>query len=456
MTAPVASSPGDGCHDRPSCDDSSQGSTSILSTLTLTLQYLVFAALLVFGGNTGSVYAMTDSDCSVAGDNGTDATLFEHRFDSGAAWSLCWYIDDAAGLTITDLHYAAPAEQARQLIEQASIGQILLKYDEDISYSHLLSDRGLGGTHIMQPTTGFCDASNQIVSTANPEHRICTRFRDLNLMIQLRDETPQRRHEISLHSWSRIDNFIYQTIWRFSEDGEFRPSVEISGKVSRFTDDERFGSLIGNAAPAYDDGDGVRLASNATFLISWRLHFDLNGDSVNDQIHEVEFPIEQTDAVRRPIALRLMETEELRKVDRELFRGWRISDEAISSSQDTQRATRIAYYLDPQPSGFEYAGRRHNWTLFDIAVTRFNNCEQLSSNNSSANSVNADCADNIDFYTDGEALSGDSTVVWFNLARHFAPDREDYPAIRARQASFGILPYDWSAHTPFNPRSESP
>ena len=440
------------CLDSTAFDESKAATGSLLSNLASAVRYFLCTLLLVIGGNSGTAFALTANDCSVAGDNATDATLYEHQFDSGAAWSLCWYIDDAAGLTITDLHYTAPAEQARQVLEQASIGQILLKYDEDTTYSHLLSDRGLGGQQTLPTQTGFCEPNNLIVSTVNPEQSICGRFRDLNLMIHLRNETPQRRHEVSLHSWSRIDNFIYQTIWRLSEDGEFRPSVEISGKVSRFTDDPRFGSLLDNVGFT-SDGGVQRLASNATFLISWRLHFDINGDAANDQIHEVEFPVDQTDVIRRPIALRLMETEELRKVDRELFRGWRISDEVASSSIDSPETTRIGYYLDPQPSGFDYLGRKHNWTLFDMALTRFNSCEQLSSNNSA---VNPGCADNLDFYTNGEAVSDGSLVVWFNLARHFAPDREDYPAIRARRADFRILPFDWSAYTPFNPRTESP
>jgi len=108
-------------------------------------------------------------------------------------------------------------------------------------------------------------------------------------------------------------------------------------------------------------------------------------------------------------------------VDREQFRGWLVSDSVTSSAVDNTLDTRIGYYLDPQPSGFSYISRQHNWALFDLALTRSRPCEQLASINVQNPDNEPACAGNLDFYTDGESLNGAQIVAWYSLARHLTP-----------------------------------
>ena len=42
-------------------------------------------------------------------------------------------------------------------------------------------------------------------------------------------------------------------------------------------------------------------------------------------------------------------------------------------------------------------------------------------------------------------------MVWFSVARHFVPDAGDYPQINAFEINFSLVPFDWSAHSPFGP-----
>lgn len=406
----------------------------------LTALFLVFAALMA---QPGLVLANGSPDCSLPTPSGEadSSSLYSYQFDSGARWALCWHIEQTSGLNLTQVHYAAPDEPMRQVLQQASLGQILFKYDEDITYRHLLSDAGLGGTNTLPPNGDFCGDGNLVNSSVEADNTLCAKERDLNLMIQFRQETPIRRHQVSLHSWSSIDNFIYQTIWHLSEDGEIQPAMEVSGQLSRFTNDQRFGSPVGND----------QLASNATFLFNWRLHFNIDGNDSTDVVEEIQFPFDVTDVVRRPITSRLIETETFREVDRELFRGWLISDSVTSSAVDSTLDTHIGYYLDPQPSGFSYISRQHNWALADLAFTRARDCEQLASINVQNPDRDSSCAGNLDFYTDGESLTGAEVVAWYSLARHLTPDREDFPAIGALRATFRLLPFDWSEQTPFSP-----
>ncbi len=364
---------------------------------------------------------------------------FTHEFESGARWEFCLSFDTHNGLVINNLSYGAPNEPLLEVLREASLGQILFKYDEDIEGSHVLSDNAIGTTDLLQAGPGFCD-NGDLLSVPGPttDSNICRRQRELNTMIQMRNVTPLPRHEMSLHSWSQVGTFIYQSIWRFSEDGEITPALHLQGRLSRFTADRRYGTPVAG---------NERLASNATVVANWRLDFNIGGDTSPDVIEEIEFPgLAGVDALRRPLVSREVTNESFRRVDRDLFRGWLIRDSQISAIENG--TTRIGYYLDPQTSGYSYQSRRYNWPSFDVAVTRANHCERLAS----FNTGRADgCAISLDFYTNGEVLSNQDSVVWFSLARHLVPRSEDSPAIGSLAAEFKMIPFDWSRYTPFNP-----
>ena len=101
--------------------------------------------------------------CDVAGSNSSgsasadDQTPFAYQFESGARWSLCWHIDEKAGLILTNVGYAAPQEPLRQVMRQASIGQILFQYDQDTTATPLVSEIGLGGARILRDGPAQCD-----------------------------------------------------------------------------------------------------------------------------------------------------------------------------------------------------------------------------------------------------------------------------------------------------------
>ncbi len=393
--------------------------------------------------------------CDVAGNTSADQTAaqdqtpFVHQFASGARWSLCWHVDAQAGLTLTNVSYGAPGEPSRMVLRQASVAQILLQYDEDTSPTPLLSEIGLGGSRILRSGPALC-TDGQSLGSSLALSSICIKERDINLMTQVRNELPTRRHQVSLHSWSRIDNFIYQTIWRLSEDGEVAPAIELTGQLSRFTSDPRFGSPIGDAS---------RLAANATWLSTWRLQFAIDGDNAPDAVDEVQFPFNITDVVRRPIDTRQVPTEAFRHVDREQFRGWIVRDTAATATslldESGSPINNLSYFLDPQPSGFDYLSGTNDWSVFDLAITRANECEQLASGNTLRGSTSTNdglngCATSLDGYVDGESLADEDIVFWYSIARHLTPGSEDIPALSVRRAAFRLQPFDWSPYTRFD------
>ena len=92
--------------------------------------------------------AQCESSAFNTGNATVNSQLFEHSFDSGARWSLCVSSDDRSGLSLEQVYYGAPQDEARKVLESASLAQILFKYDEDINAQHWLSEIGLGGSRL--------------------------------------------------------------------------------------------------------------------------------------------------------------------------------------------------------------------------------------------------------------------------------------------------------------------
>lgn len=364
------------------------------------------------------------------------AVEFSHQFDSGAQWELCWQIDKHSGLTISNVHYGPPAEASTKLLENAALAQILFKYDEDTSAEHILSAHGLGGANHIPPNTSTCTTDIRY----NGDSGICTRIRDINTLTTVRRSSSLRRHELSLHALARAGSQTYEQVWRFSEDGQMTPSVRLSGELDRFTLNPKYGSKISATGP---------MAANASLLFTWRLDFNIGNTPNNDIVEQVDFVPHISNVVRRVINTTQLKVESFRKVNRTQFRGWLVRDEELSAIPGG--TTRMGYYLDPQSSGFDYVSRNNNWALFDFTLTKSKPCEQLASGN---NVSQPDCGNSLDQFVNAESLDDQDPVVWFSLARALLPKSEDYPAIATREARFTLIPFDWSATTPFTPLSE--
>lgn len=370
--------------------------------------------------------------------NTDNTTPVSHQFDSGAKWDFCWHIDQRAGLTISDIHYGPPAEQSTKLMESASLAQIIFKYDEDVQANYILSDFGLGGKNHVAPDKNNCPTGAMQQDSTGAG--VCTKVRDLNILTSVRRSAALRRHELSMHAFSIVGSQTYEQVWRFSEDGQITPAIRVSGELDRFTNRQQYGSVVTEDGP---------LAANASLLYTWRLDFNIGNTPNNDIVEQIEFVPHVSNVVRRSITTQALKVESFHNVHRTQFRGWLIRDADLSAG--SSGSTRMGYYLDPQSSGFDFVSRRNNWAVFDLAVTREQPCELLASGNTTKHPA---CKDSLDQFVNGESMIDQNPVVWFSLARQLIPKSEDYPAITTRTASFKLIPFDWSASTPFTPLSE--
>ncbi len=360
----------------------------------------------------------------------------EHNFDSGAKWSLCWSVDEGAGLTVHHVAYQAPNQPLRTVLRSASVAQVLIHYDADTQPSHLLPSPGLGGNNVKAFQASDCGDGELLQNTQGQQ--ICKRQQDLNNLTRVRNTQSIRRNELSLHSWSIINDQSLQQLWRFSEDGEITPTLIIGGIVNRYTRDARYGIKV---------NENNLYAASASINASWRLAFAIDATSNNDLVSEIEFPAVNTDVVKRPMQKTAITTETHRIHSPENFRGWLISDADVSAGNDN--VTKIGYYLDPQSSGFNFNSANRQWPNYTVSFTNEKPCEQFASNNAQAQ---PECANSLDSFVNNEPLQ--SPVLWVNSTHRYTPSREDYPAMRTMTASIKIIPFDWSPYTTFSPEPE--
>jgi len=125
------------------------------------------------------------------------------------------------------------------------------------------------------------------------------------------------------------------------------------------------------------------------------------------------------------------------RINRESFRSWRMLDE-----------TGAGYLLDPANSGYSYTSSNIPWAQFAIAITSNNAYEQYASHNRS-NTGDADCRDSLDDFVNSESIENAKPVLWYSQSRLLDPSVEDWPVISEISLGFDLLPFDWTATSPF-------
>ncbi len=415
-------------------------STEPMKTSNNTYARLLFVLLTLLSASFTDVATASNAECGLS-----EFTALTHQFDSGAQWSFCWKIDNLRGLEIANVYYGAPNESPRQLLDSASIAQILFKYDADRKATAIIGESGLGDMHVaadrQQCTHG------QIRQSLN-QGSICTSVQDINTLTRVRRSASLRRHQLSIHAWSQFGNHFYKQQWQFSEDGELTPSMHMAGTISRFTSDARYGVEVHKPGDALQQAlttNDKLFAASASILTTWRLTFAIAGTAHNDIIEEFNFIEDGTSPNKRSLEKTKLHTEQFRRVNRRQFRAWHIRDSTISAGP--AGTTKVGYYLDPQSSGHSYIAPDNRWAEYALAITNAKACEQLASNNQY---TEGDCSHSLSGYVNSESLVEQPTALWFSIARHFLPSREDYPAIVPIESAFKIQPFDWSAQTPFS------
>ncbi len=399
-----------------------------------------------------------------------NAQLMNHAFDSGAAWNVCVSFNDQHGLQLDNVEYQAPGDTSRNVLKHLHVAQILMHYHDQPQAQPLIETAttdnntlsGLGAEALQNIDNRNCAGQTHTIphqSNANvTAAQLCTQTRATGILAKYSIRPSLQAHQWQLFSVSEKEDHTWRIGVTFGEAGTITPYVTVSGRASRFSNDERFGVALDNST-----NTDAQYASRATLLYTWRMVFDIDGTD-DSSVEEFDFELNVVAGNRRAMTVKPLETEALRTVQRESFRGWRV-----------RNTLGKGFYLDPQNSGYRYTDKVNNWAQFDVALSAYNACEMHALNNNTdytnsatdttgttdtANTANTaneasttneaqTCGVSLDDFVNGESMANTTPVLWYSQSRLFHPSKEDFPAMSSIEARFDLIPFDWSPHSPF-------
>lgn len=363
-----------------------------------------------------------------------EGAVLEKAFPSGAQWSLCAAVHPAHGLTISNARYRAPGDSSRSVLHIAHVGQILLHYHDQQLPAAQIINPPLNSHRVLQMTSAHCDG--ELLLDKDGSARLCSRMEDNLTLARYANRPSLHGQNWELSTALQRDALTWAISITLTEDGRINPAVSLSGRATQFGTDPRFAQQVAAAQKA---------VTRASILVTWRIVFDLDSPG-SDSVQQFEFPLMPSQGNRRPMQVSRLATETFANVDRDNFRGWRFVD-----------TTSAGYYLEPFNSGFNYRNASMNWAQFDVAITRYRECELYALGNKStiADSQRFDsideeaCGQTLDDFISGESLADEHPVLWFSQSRALNPSNEDWPVISNFHQSFTLLPFDWTSSSPF-------
>lgn len=382
----------------------------------MIVQQIILTWLLVIIVATNQAYAAVD-DCDAG-------TRLMHSFASGASWTLCARTDKQHALEVSQVHYRAPGDTSRSVLDIAHIGQILIHYHDETQARAQINTRQL--PRLVSMTANNCDGELLLYDGADAS--LCSRIEDNRPLAKYAQRPSLQSQRWELSSALQREGLIWAISITFTEDGQITPALSLSGRARQSDGPE--------SSVATLPGSGQRL-SRATLLATWRLAFNLDNGNT-DAVQQFDFALDVTRGNRRPMQVTELGIETLATVDRSRFRGWRVTDPAGAG-----------YYLDPSNSGFSFTGSQYNWARFDVALTGFKACERYAVNNVALADTSATCGASLDDFVNGESLIDTHPVLWFSQTRTLNPGNEHWPVISHVHQSFTLLPFDWTSSSPF-------
>lgn len=362
-----------------------------------------------------------------------NATPMQHTFDSGASWAFCATLNEQHAMEISALHYQAPGDSSRQVLQQLHLGQLLLHYHDATEATALIGAADPASLIAVPLNNAVCTGELHSATTMN--NAFCSEVQNTGLLAKYNMRRGLQGQQFRVFSVARYNGLTFQIGYGLSEDGRIAPYASLSGQPTRSSNNPDFGNALINPM-----SNAEIIGTQATLLYTWRMVFAMNGDGTDDSVEELNFNINPAAGNRRPMAVSQWQTETLRNTDRDQFRGWRIREPNGGG-----------YYLDPQKSGYAFRDNTNNWAQFDLAITAYNECEQhsrMAGTESSTLAVN-ECEGSLDNFVNGESLVSKQPVLWYSLSREFRPSAEDYPIISSMLTEFELLPFDWTNTSPF-------
>lgn len=359
----------------------------------------------------------------------TVGVYLEETLPTGARWDLCWRERAQEGVVLTDIHYTTPAGLRRKVLQEASLAQIEVSYDDGRATFYYGSEPGLGDAQLLALSAADCPDGTLL--SQNNRALLCKQTAGRGYLYKY--YTQQRQGDaMTLFSASQIGQHLYIVQWRFQDDGTLEPQVGDGGRLLRQSRDPQVGWPV-----TADGAIGIGYVTNYW----WRLDFDLGGNGANDLVEELAVSPASSNT-RRVSTVTALTTETGRTTDPDTKRSWRVRDGALTNGDGHA----ISYHLDPNQAGYRYVGpATQPWSQHDLYITVDHPCERLAIQNPTTDG----CADNVAGYVNGESTVGADLVVWYRVTAHRLPRAEDTPVLSVQWQGFQLLPRDWTAQNPF-------
>lgn len=402
--------------------------TRILLPHTLTI-----SAILLFGSSYAAVQAGT---CSLPTANSLDC-----RMDNGARWELSWQNHPQKGLVLNQVILTAKSGAPRTLIlEQASLAQVLVAYDNNVNPSQNLHqlNNGLPLSALNDATDCQLAAGVNRLKDGSGTTRICQLFMPRGYAWRGTGQIQGEQLVLFGASAAGSDTYIQQ--WVFTDDGTIMPLLGVGGQLDA--------SRNSTSATGWQIGPSgsSRYATNRFHTAYWRLDFALGGQS-NDLFQQLNYTA-GTSKLTYSQSITDVTTENKFTISPENHRFWLVKDTVISNASNGQK---ISYEIILANTAVQRGSDA--FTSADIYLTQGGGnkaCEQYASLNpaSPAYGDGTPCANGLAQFVNGETVT--DPIVWAGTTWHQIPRAEDETNSQVHWQGILLAPRDLTPTSPFN------
>jgi primary-amine oxidase len=344
----------------------------------------------------------------------------------GAHWELCWANDAKKGLVLNQVTLTPkPGAPTTLILQQASLAQVLVAYDNNSGNQHLVSDAGLPLTPLAAAECpgGTLLAGSLVCQMIVPRGyawRGSGQLQGKSLII------------FGVSAAPGGGTYIHQ--WVFDDAGTIHAMLGVTGQLDSTRD-----SLVPVATGwPYGPIASPRYATNRFHTAYWRLDFALGGQN-NDQLQQLDYTTDSVNTYLINQTIKSFTSEGQFNILPEAQRFWVVKDTTITTPAGVGQ--NISFQIVPQHTSLHRGS--DGFTSSDIYVTQNNACEQFASHNTAA----AGCgADQLTQFVNGETLT--DLVVWVGTTWHQVPRAEDESDIQTHWQGFFLAPRDLTATSP--------
>ena len=363
--------------------------------------------------------------------------LIDETLASGARWQLCWEERMREGILLSEIYYTPPGGSERKVMEQLSLAQIHVPYDDDGARFHDITDYGAGGTNIWALNDDDCPGGEFLVDGTKQVgcKRILPRGTAFDAL-----GMQQQGEMLTLFSVSPIGAYNYIPTYHFEDDGAIEIRIGATGNLQRFDINTGSNQPTTEAWPL--DSVGNRHGVSHIHNYYFRMDFDIAGTANNDVVEQVDVVADGT-AATRTTSITQFTTETAADIAPSNLRKWRVREGA--GGVTNTHGHLVGYELVPLEAGHRDEGPSFEpFTHDDFYVTRYSACEMYASHNDDV----LGCGENLQDFVTGESLVGQDVVLWYGITFHHIPRDEDEAHMHSHWNGFRLEPRNWHDVTP--------